>query len=360
MAVCSTVRCCVGVSLACWLVASAAAANAPKITEFSAGAVAAGPSTIVAGADGNLWFSKVIQRLGPHPEGATIGKISTSGVVKGQYKVGPFDDNLGEVAAGPDGNIWFTESFYPTQGSLTNGTAPGGVGMITPDGAVTQFSAGISPGSRPGDITAGPDGNLWFTEFSGNRIGMVTPAGVVTEFSAGIAPQSHPAGIAAGPDGRLWFTQTDEIGSITPSGVVTEHRLPSGIDPDAITAGPDRKLWFTWSSKRGGGIGRITPAGVVTEYSAGITPGSRPAQITAGPDGNLWFTEAAGNRIGRITTAGAVTEYGVGITPKSGPNGIVTGPDGNIWFTEPGLLSSASPTAGSANRIGRLVVPRRR
>ena len=36
-------------------------------------------------------------------------------------------------------------------------------------------------GGIPQDIAAGPDGNLWFTE-GGNRIGRITTAGVVTGF----------------------------------------------------------------------------------------------------------------------------------------------------------------------------------
>ncbi len=31
-------------------------------------------------------------------------------------------------------------------------------------------------------IAAGPDGNVWFTEGVGNKIGRITPAGDVTEF----------------------------------------------------------------------------------------------------------------------------------------------------------------------------------
>ena len=39
-----------------------------------------------------------------------------------------------------------------------------------------------TPDSVPQSITAGPDGNLWFTEDFGNKIGRITPAGVITEF----------------------------------------------------------------------------------------------------------------------------------------------------------------------------------
>jgi streptogramin lyase len=37
-------------------------------------------------------------------------------------------------------------------------------------GSITEFS----PASLPRGITAGPDGNLWFTEYSGNKIGRLS------------------------------------------------------------------------------------------------------------------------------------------------------------------------------------------
>ena len=69
---------------------------------------------------------------------------------------------------------------------------------------ITEFSDGITAGSQPYDITVGPDGNLWFTEFNGgNQIGRITPLGVLTEFGTGTG--FFPAGITAGPDGNAWF-----------------------------------------------------------------------------------------------------------------------------------------------------------
>lgn len=174
------------------------------------------------------------------------------------------------------------------------------VGGLTPAArAQTAIVTEFSVRGWPLGITAGPDGNVWFTELIGNRIGRITPAGAVTEFSEGMSPgksgysMSGPLGIATGPDGNLWFTR--------------------GMN----------NL-----------IGRITPAGAVSEFSAGITPDSLASGITAGPDGNLWFTENWGGRIGRITPTGVVTEFAAGITPGYGPGPITTGPDGNLWFTE--------------------------
>jgi hypothetical protein len=169
-------------------------------------------------------------------------------------------------------------------------------------GTVMEFSAGITAASNPLGIAAGPDGNLWFTEQTGNRIGRITTTGTVTEFSAGTTAKSGPSGIAKGPDGNLWFTELsgNRIGRITPGGTVTGE-FSAGITGSGmrgIAAGPDGNLWFT--EQTGPRIGRITPTGTVTEFSAGIKAGSTPTGIAAGPDGNLWFTEFEGNQIGRI------------------------------------------------------------
>jgi streptogramin lyase len=183
---------------------------------------------------------------------------------------------------------------------------------------VTEFSAGISAGAELSGITAGPDGNLWFTESGVNRIGRITPQGVVTEFSAGISARAGLRVITVGPDGNLWFTESgiNQIGRITPQGVVTEFRtgITAGAQIVGITAGPDGNVWFTESGINR--IGRITPQGVVTEFSTGGI--ARPYQITAGPDGNLWYTGFR-DRIGRMTPLGVVTEFSEGIQRRPVP-----------------------------------------
>jgi streptogramin lyase len=237
------------------------------------------------------------------------------------------------ITAGPDGNMWFTE----VSGSR--------IGRITPAGVITDWStgSGISTNSRPWGITAGADGNLWFSEEVG-RIGRITTLAVATEFSAGLSPGSGPRGIIAGPDGNVWFTEDfGGIGRISPTGAVVEFSqgIPPGSRPLSIATGSDGNFWFT--SVNADTIRRITPAGVVTDFSTGIAQGARPHDITAGPDGNLWFTENGLARIGRITPSGVVTEFSAGITPGSQPRAITAGPDGNLWFTEE-----------VGNRLGRI------
>lgn len=84
--------------------------------------------------------------------------------------------------------------------------------------------------SGPVGITAGPDGNLWFTEFRGNQIGKVTTGGSFTEYSIPSAG-SFPTGISVGPDSNLWFTEqgvANNIGRVNlPTGTPTPTRTPT-------------------------------------------------------------------------------------------------------------------------------------
>src|SRR5205814_1712179 len=116
------------------------------------------------------------------------------------------------------------------------------------------------------------------------------------------------AAITAGPDGDLWWTdefaETGKIGQTTTSGSTVEFPNPVDVPRD-ITPGPDGNLWFTADRNT---ISKITPSGVISHYTI-PTANAYPWGITAGPDGALWFTEEAGNNVGRVTTSGSFTEY---------------------------------------------------
>jgi streptogramin lyase len=225
------------------------------------------------------------------------------------------------ITSGPDGNLWFTEQTADKIGRIS-----------TTGKSLVEFPL-PTPNSDPTEIVTGPDGNLWFTEESGNKIGRISTTGTsITEFPVPTL-SSAPFGITVGPDGALWFTEqsADKIGRITTSGTFTEFTIPTlSSEPTEIVAGPDGNLWFT--EQTGNKIGRITPGGAVTEFPI-PTASSAPFGITVGPDNNLWFTEMSGDKIAKITTAGNITEYALPTT-GSAPLGITAGPDGNLWFTE--------------------------
>lgn len=110
----------------------------------------------------------------------------------------------------------------------------------------------------PNQIAAGPDHNLWFTEFMGNQIGQITTVGTSTEFPVP-TPASGPGYIAKGVDGALWFTEdgAGKVARITVDGVVSETPIPTANSgPNGITSGPDGNLWFAETIGR---VGRIVP-----------------------------------------------------------------------------------------------------
>ena len=97
------------------------------------------------------------------------------------------------------------------------------IGMINPaTHAIAEFPIPTAA-SRPDGITAGPDGNLWFTEYNAGKIGEINPAThAVTEFPIPYTG-SQPQSITAGPDGNLWFADsgTHAIGVVT----LVHHQL---------------------------------------------------------------------------------------------------------------------------------------
>lgn len=294
----------------------------PRTVVFSGVTPGAGLSAITTGPDGNLWFTESFANQ--------IGTISPTGTIE-EFAVPTNNAAPASITAASDGNLWFSES------------GANQIGRISTDGSVLKEFAIGAPAAG---VTGGPDGNVWFTEPTTTSIGRITPDGAtVNEFPLPAqAPQ--PTSMTSGPDGNLWFTQNgrvvvpDAIGRITPDGAtVTEFTLPAGSSPDSITVGPDGNLWFTESGFNQ--IGRITPAGAISEFAALATPTS----IASVSDGNLWFTTVRSFLspqcvLGRITPAGAVTAFfhACGSDLVNGADirrAITAGPDGNVWFLTP-------------------------
>ena len=232
-----------------------------------------------------------------------------------EYPIPTAASNTHNIATGPDGNIWFTEA------------SGNKVGKVTISGGFTEYSIPTAD-SGPGGISAGPDGNLWFAESSAHKVAKVTTSGAFTEYAV---PTGHagPVDILAGPDGNVWFTEFDnKVGKVTTSGVFTVYSIPTFTTPNGIAVGPDGNLWITEDANK---VAKVTASGVFTEYAI-PTRDSGPEEIVAGPDGNLWFVEINVNKVAKVTTSGVFTEYL--IPTPGGSSNIAAGPDGNIWFTE--------------------------
>jgi len=294
------------IALVLALPVAAPAAPLGSVENFTGGT---DPWTTAPGPDGNVWFTDRV--------GKKIGRITPAGTIT---EFSGLSTNPIGIAAGPDGKMWFAEA------DVVEGVAPPKIGSIdpfaaNPESTITEFGTGLQATSAPFFITAGPDGNMWFTdvaEFFGglNKIGRITPAGTITEFGVadGLNPGAVPQPIAPGPDGNVWFSDIGSpkaIGKITPAGAITEYELDPAAFPSSIAPGADGNLWFPNSEK----VGRITTTGEITEFA--LPAEANPRAIAPGPDGNMWFTDlSAANERQNVVIEDSPAATGTGDTTE--------------------------------------------
>lgn len=295
----------------------------PKVDAFGLSAKSL-PYNVIQDHDGNTWFEE---------EGkGQIGKITPAGKVieyplTGISAFGNSGTQPGQIftlisrdvfALTPDGTLWFN--------------AGGNVEKVHSDGTLEPIDTFINRFVQT--MTAGPDGNLWFTSSDG-YIGRFTRDGQIKEFPTGSS--LPPDYIVTGSDGNLWFSERRQstaepavrIGKMTPTGTVTMFNVPvSSNFVGGLAVGSDGNVWF--SDPYYGKISKITPSGAITSYSTPI--GGMNLGLTRGPDGNIWFFYAvtpAPAQLGIITPSGQITSY---LSLPSGPSYPYTAPDGTVWF----------------------------
>ena len=130
-----------------------------------------------------------------------VGEITPAGAVT-EFAVpdpaGQFFNNPAGIAAGPDGDVWFGWA-----GPIGSGQVQSFIGQMTPAGAFHFFPVSpIGVNDLISSLAAGVDGNLWFTgDFSSKSndsvLGRMTPSDVVTLFP--IPGHIGEAWVANGP-----------------------------------------------------------------------------------------------------------------------------------------------------------------
>ncbi len=249
------------------------------------------------------------------------------------------------ITAGTDGQMWFTESGY------------NGIARISLDGVIRDFNTHDTAGSN--GITPGPDDRVWFTANDG-YVEAIDRRGHVQRYPLHV--RSGPDSVATGPDGNLWTVPVgNKIGRLTPSGRLRRYAVPGGLgNTGAITAGPDGALWFL----NGNAVGRITTSGRVKmyPYTLGVSAYVTIGTIITGPDGNLWFANGNADVIGRVTPQGQITL--IRVVAPSAPDAsniavqaVAAGADGNVWFSAADRGNgdvSASETYGYVTPAGQV------
>ncbi len=166
-----------------------------QFTSVGVGALTIAPDQTLWGASGN-----------------ELVHYNQSGLMLGTFSGVEADSG---IAWGSDGNVWFLSNNYNTIGKLD-----------IANGKVTEYqlpSCNCNFGGRGlGNLRAGADGALWFTEgyvfgsewFYGG-LGRVSTSGVFSEYRT-YEPRSQPTGIAFTPAGVAWTSDggADKVGHL--------------------------------------------------------------------------------------------------------------------------------------------------
>jgi virginiamycin B lyase len=194
-----------------------------------------------------------------------------------------------------------------------------------------------TPGSRPHDPLASPDGSIWYTGHMANVLGRLDPrTGHITEYHPDI-PSSGPHGLVADKDGNIWFTGNfaGYIGKLDPhTGTFTSYQLPDPAARDPHTPLFDRRgiLWFTVQGANM--LGRLDPKSGEIRLVRSPTPRSNPYGMVIDSHDVPWFCEFGSNKLASIDPdTMAIHEHGLP-NPASRPRRIAITPDDVIWYSD--------------------------
>src|SRR5262249_50939611 len=143
------------------------------------------------------------------------------------------------------------------------------IGRITMDGDISVFHSPLITG--PFDLTAGPDGTVWFTNLGAVRsMGRITTEGEVTAYRSFPGDATFGAGyLTTAADGAVWFT----LGSISIARMAVDGTISTFDDPTIsvpfdVTTGPDGALWY---GNGNNSIGRIAMPASVPDAPFAVT-----------------------------------------------------------------------------------------
>jgi streptogramin lyase len=179
-----------------------------RMQEYPVPTNSSGPNDLTFDRLGDLWFTesyaRQLGRFDPRNQNFTeypLGNETASQIVSSP--VGLALDKEGNVWVADHGGNWIVE-FNPATGT----TAKFPTHFPPPD---------VYPISLVNDLLIDSGGRIWFAEHGGNSIGYYTPeAHSMVEFPIPTGPISTALWIALAPNGNIWFTEwtADKIGVV--------------------------------------------------------------------------------------------------------------------------------------------------
>jgi virginiamycin B lyase len=224
------------------------------------------PVTIAAGADGALWFTESpgnrIGRIDPYTGVVTEKTVPTFQSAPWELTSGPDGalwfteinaNKIGRITT--DGDI--SEFPIPTPASQPNTIRPGPDPNPADDCAYQRDALGQEAfAERYGNFGGcvyrlATSKTLWFTEQNANRVAQITTDGDIFEFAVPTA-QSAPGGLTEGPDGAVWFAEftgnqigrldVKRVGRPTAPGAPDSEQPPEALQFSSATAARTRVI----------------------------------------------------------------------------------------------------------------------
>ena len=199
---------------------------------------------------------------------------------------------------------------------------------------VKYYPVAAGMGSR--DIAAAPDGSIWFCGQRNGTLGRLDPRDGSYKL-VNLGKGAAPHGVIVGPDGALWVTEGGQnaIARVDPGGdhQVRLFRLPEKeAHANLNTAVFDRNgiYWFTGQS---GIFGRLDPkSGDMTVFKS--PRGRGTYGITVTPKGDVWYASLAGNHIAKIDLSTGEAKVVEPPTSNQGARRVWSDSKSRIWVSE--------------------------
>jgi len=159
-----------------------------------------------------------------------------------------------------------------------------------------------TPGTRPHDPLAAPDGTIWYSGHMANLLGHIDPkTGDIKEYRTN-RPMSGPHGLVMDKAGNIWFTANFKayIGKFEPAtGKFTQYPLdPKARDPHTPLFDQKGTLWFTVQGADM--VGRLNTETGESKVVTVPTPKANPYGMVITTKGVPYFVEFGANKIASI------------------------------------------------------------
>jgi virginiamycin B lyase len=209
-----------------------------------------------------------------------------------------------------------------------------------------------TPGSRPHDPLATPDGAIWYTGQFANVLGRLDPqTHQIREYP--LPANAGPHGLIDDKEGNIWYAANfgSHIGKLDPkTGKVTQYPMPDPKVRDVHTLIFDQKGMMFFTAQSANTVGRFNPKTGEVKLMPSPTPKSRPYGLVVNSKGIPFFVEFGSNKIASIDPESlAIREY-VLPNAETRPRRIAITSDDVLWYADfsRGYLGRFDPATGKA------------